>query len=137
MHDGMDPSNIISATYANRWIGSFMQTHGKNVLPTVGWVKPDTYRICFAGLRNGGTFIISTLGVNNVVSKPDFMSGYYYMREHFPDSKIICLGCKVDEMDSDICYVPYKNSFGNWEKYPGYWQPTLWNWDGTPIGGDE
>jgi len=32
----------------------------KLVIPTVGWITPDTYDICFSGLRDGGVFIISS-----------------------------------------------------------------------------
>ena len=113
-----------------------MQSFGRKVIATVGWVKPDTYNICFAGLRNGSTFIISTLGVNNRICKPIFLEGYCYLRENFPDSKLICVGDKIIGMDSDVCYIPYDQSFGNWERYPGFWQQKLFNWDETAIGGD-
>ncbi|MBR1831967.1 MAG: DUF4417 domain-containing protein [Ruminiclostridium sp.] len=135
MHEKMDFRHILGATYDNRWIGAFMQANGKKVIATVGWVTPDTYNICFAGLRNGATFIISTLSVNNSTCMSVFMDGYYNLRDRFPDSKLICVGDRLSGMDSDICYIPYENSFGNWEKYPGFWQPKLFNWDGTIAGG--
>ena len=53
------------------------------------------------------------------------------MRTLFPDSKILCLGNRINGMDNDILFVPYKESFGNWEQYPGYWQMSLLNTDGT------
>ena len=81
--------------------------------------------------EDGGVFIISSLGVDNEECAPVFLRGYYKMRTLFPDSKIICLGNRINGMDNDILFVPYKESFGNWEQYPGYWQMSLLNTDGT------
>ncbi len=137
MHDEMDFRHILAATYDNRWIGAFMQSNGKRVIPTVGWVTEQYDYICFAGLRNGGTFMISTLGVNNQECEPGFLRGYYKMRSLFPDSKIICVGDMIRGMDKDILFVPYKDSFGNWEQYPGFWQMRLITADGSSYcGGD-
>ena len=135
MHKGMDFRHILAAIYDNRWIGAFMQTHGKKVIPTVGWVHPDENNICFAGLRNGGTFMISTLGVNNSISRSEFITGYNLLRERFPDSQLICLGNKIDGMDSDVCFVSYADSFGNWDKYPGYCQRLFISGNGTVTEG--
>ena len=62
------------------------------VIPTVGWTNSDTYDICFSGLRDGGVFIISTLGTNNIVSYREFIPGYNEMRKRFPNTQIICVG---------------------------------------------
>lgn len=127
----MDFKQILSAIYDNRWSGAFFQVNGKMVIPTVGWLKKDTYDICFAGLRDGGVFIISTLGVINKVSLNVFLDGYYEMRKRFPNTKILCVGNPVVGMDNDVCYVFYKDSFGNWDNYQEYWQPSFINWDGS------
>ena len=131
MDTKMDFKQILSAVYDNRWSGAFMQAHGKLVLPTVGWLEPDIYNICFAGLRDGGTFLISTLGSNNCFSSSVFINGYHEMRNRFPNTKIICVGDPITGMDNDICFVKYEESFGNWDRYHDYWQPKLINWDGT------
>ena len=131
----MDFKNILDATYDNRWSGVFMQTHGKLVIPTVGWVTPDTYDICFSGLRDGGVFIISTLGTNNGLSYPEFIAGYDEMRHRFPFTQIICVGDRLEGMDDDVCYVLYEESFGTWDKNKDYWQPRMFNWDGTILEG--
>ena len=127
----MDFKQILDATYDNRWSGAFMQTNGKSVIPTVGWVKPDTYDICFAGLRDGGVFLISTLGVNNSVCYPTFINGYHEMRNRFPNARIISVGDRLAGMDDDVCYVLYKESFGSWDRHQDWWQPRLFNWDMT------
>ncbi len=115
--------------YDNRWSGAFMQTHGKMVVPTVGWVKPDTYDICFSGLRDGGVFLISTLGVNNSICYPYFIDGYREMRRRFPSTQIISVGDRLEGMDDDVCYVRYEDSFGSWDRHQDWWQPKLFNWD--------
>lgn len=137
MHPKMKMAQIINATFKNRWSGMWLQYNGfLNVIPTVGWVDEDTYDICFSGIEDGTVLIISTLGVCNEECKPLFIKGYKEMRRRFPNSKIICLGNKIDGMDNDICYVSYKNSFGNDDKYYKYWQPNMFNWNDLEVNED-
>ena len=58
------------------------------------------------------------------------------MRKRFPSSQIICLGNKLEEMDDDVCYIEYENSFGIKDKYREYWQPTMINWNGEEVNFD-
>ncbi len=131
----MDPKMKIEpirmATFNNRWIGAFLQTNGIRVIPTVGWVDDDTYDICFGGLRDGGTFLISSYGVNNPICQDGFFRGYREMRKRYPNTKIICAGDRIDGMDSDVCFVKYEETFGNWDQYQKTWQPSMINWDGS------
>lgn len=131
MDPRMDFPCILEATYKNRWSGAFMQANGKTVVPTVGWVDAERDDICFAGLRDGGVFIISTLGVINAYSYELFIRGYREMRRRFPQTKIISVGDRVAGMDNDVCYVQYEDSFGSWDRYQDFWQPSFVNWDGT------
>lgn len=127
----MDFTQILSAVHDNRWSGAFMQSNGKKVIPTVGWLTETSYDICFAGLRDGGVFLISTLGANNPVSSPVFLAGYRELRSRFPYTKIICVGDCISGMDNDVCFVKYEESFGSWDRNQPYWQPKLFNWDGS------
>ena len=129
MDKKMDFPQILSAVYANRWSGSYMQSNGKKVTSCVGWLDKTTYDVCFAGLEDGSVFIISNIGTKNEESYTDFINGYYELRKRFPNSKIICVGSKSDGMDLDVCYVKYEETFGNWDKYKKYWQPQLFNWN--------
>lgn len=131
MDESMGFPQIFMATWQNRWMGAFLQTNGKKVIPTVGWTTSDFFDLCFSGLRNGGVFFISTLGAKNEESKSDFLAGYHELRTRYPDSKIICLGNKIDGMDTDVCLVRYQDSFGCWNRRSKYWQPRLINWDGS------
>jgi len=95
-----------------RWIGRFGQEMGQIVFPSVGWSREELDDICFAGLRDGSIFFISTLGVNNSQCITNFFRGYKEMRKRFPNSKIVCLGKQIEGMDNDIIYVDYDESFG-------------------------
>ena len=113
MHKGMKKAQIISATFKNRWSGAYLQSLGRKVIPTIGWVDIDTYDICFAGIEDCSVLIISTLGVCNTQCKNDFLNGFFEMKKRFPNSKIICVGQKLDGMPNDVCYIKYKDTFGN------------------------
>ena len=65
MDKKMDFPQILSAVYANRWSGSYMQSNGKKVTSCVGWLDKTTYDVCFAGLEDGSVFIISNIGTKN------------------------------------------------------------------------
>lgn len=133
MDDTFEAAQVIDATFKNRWSGAFLQANGKMVIPTVGWTIAEFYDITFSGLRNGGTFIISTLGTHSVNNGQGFLSGYYELRSRFPDSKLICVGDVFPGMDSDVCCVPFDESFGSWDKYRDYWQPAMFNWDYSVV----
>lgn len=92
MHPKMNKWSIIQAVAKSRWFGRYLQSYGIRVYPTVGWVDEDTYDICFAGLRDGSVFFISTLGVNNEFCRPMFFKGLFELRKRFPNSRQICVG---------------------------------------------
>ena len=129
MDSKMDFKQILCATYDNRWSGAFLQSNGRQCIATVGWTTSKYYNITFAGLQDGGTFIISTLGTNNSISYNDFIEGYHEMRNRFPNTQLICVGDKLKGMDNDICYVKYEETFGTFDRNNDYWQPSLFNWD--------
>lgn len=137
MHPGMTRAQIIDATFKNRWSGVWMQSNGiKNIIVTVGWVYEDTYDICFSGIIDGSVLIISTLGCCNKEESSTFLKGYKEMRGRFSHSKIICYGNKIEGMDNDVCYVSYTLGFGNFDKYGGYYQPSLFNYDSMEVRED-
>lgn len=134
MHPGMSEAQIINATFENRWSGVWLQQNGVDkIAVTVGWVYEDTFDICFSGIEDGILLIISTLGVCNEFSENDFLKGYRELRNRFKKSPIICVGNKIDGMHDDVCFIEYKDTFGNWDKYRNYWQPAFLNWDLTEV----
>ena len=133
----MDFYGIYSATYQNRWFGAYMQTNGISVIPTVGWLTRDTYDLCLSGLRDGGVFLISNLGCNNPDSYSMFIEGFLEIKKRFPNTKIICLGKRLENMDDSVCIVDYKDSFGSWDKKNCIWQTSFVNWDMSINEGGE
>lgn len=134
MHFGMKEWQIIDATAKSRWLGAFCQAYGRRVYPTVGWVDEKTYDICFAGLEDGSTFFVSTLGTNNKECDGTFHDGFTEMRRRFPHSRVICLGQRLPWFQNDVCVVPYSDSFGNFDKCYQGWQGKLFNWDSSMEG---
>lgn len=49
--------------YRSHWVGAYMNKNGIKVIPTVSWSTPDSYEWCFDGMPEGGTSIVSTVGV--------------------------------------------------------------------------
>lgn len=133
MSSGMSRWSIIQAVGKNRWLGRYLQSYGIKVYPTVGWVDEDTYDICFAGLRDGSTFFISTIGANNESCRSIFLKGFFELRRRFPNSRQICVGMKVEGISDDVCMIPYDESFGGKQQLSQRNQIRLCNWDGTLI----
>ena len=131
MHPGMNQWSIIQAVAKSRWFGRYLQSYGIKVYPTVGWVDEDTYNICFAGLRDGSIFFITTLGVNNEICKPMFFKGFWELRRRFPHSRQICIGQTIEGIPDDVCVIPYENTFGGKMQLSQRNQIRLFNWDGT------
>lgn len=134
MDEEMVEAQLIGATFRNRWSGAFLQVHGKRAIPTVGWTTEKFDGITFSGLRDGGTFMISTMNVKEDGREQIFLRGYRELRKRFPHTKLVCVGNPLKGMDDDICYVKfYRESFGSWDRNPekAFWQPGLFNWDGS------
>jgi hypothetical protein len=51
----------IYQVYRSRWCGRLWQTSGVRVVPTLQWAGPETYDLCFDGLR-GSVFAVSQQG---------------------------------------------------------------------------
>lgn len=106
----MDIAMIISSIYKNRWLGAYWQSRGIRVIPTIGWASPDTYPICFAGVEQGCSVAISTLGANGY--QEAFMQGFQEMIRRISPNTIICLGPEIEGMGGNVIYVRYVDSFG-------------------------
>jgi hypothetical protein len=109
----MDIAMIISSTYKNRWLGAYWQSRGVRVIPTIGWASPDTYHICFAGVENGCSVAISTLGVNEY--REMFLQGFQEMVRRISPKTIICLGPEIEGMRGNVIFIKYVDSFGGGE----------------------
>ncbi len=131
MHPQMSEWSIIQAVGKSRWFERFLQSYAIKVYPIVGWIDESTYDICFAGLRDGSTFFISSLSVNNDKCRPLFLKGLYELRRRFPHSRQICIGQRVEGIPDDICMIPYEETFGGKAQLMKRNQMHLLNWDET------
>jgi hypothetical protein len=100
-------------TYRSRWVGAFWQSHGVEVIPTVGWGAPDTYDFCFDGIPAGSTVSVSSVGVqNNELAKALFRQGLRELISRTRPGLLLCYG-QLRFCDSlDLPDV---------REYPTYW----------------
>lgn len=52
----------IYSTYMNRVLGAYYQNHGIKVIPNVRWGDSRSYKFCFEGLEENGTYAIGSYG---------------------------------------------------------------------------
>lgn len=96
LYENMNPNLIQANVFRNRWIGCMWQSYGINAIPTIGWIKPDTYDICFSGVEKGSVVMVSTIGCNN--RKAIFIEGYNEMMKRLKPSLVIVYGKIIQGM---------------------------------------
>lgn len=83
----------IMQSYKRQALGAYWQRNGITVIPTVGWVKEDSFRWCFDGVPKRSIVSISTLGVlNNKWADHYFKQGYEEMKRVLEPKEILCYG---------------------------------------------
>lgn len=83
--------------YRSRLIGSYWQSLGMTVIPTVSWSTHDSYNFCFDGLPENGIVAISTVGVmKNKEAKQLFYDGLDEMIARLHPSGILIWGQEID-----------------------------------------
>lgn len=103
---------ILSNTFDSRWTGSFWQSHGLNIIPTVSWAKDDTYDICFSGIEKKSIVMISTLSVlNNQDTFQKFMNGFLELKKRIDPSLIIVVGQLLEGMEGEFLVYSLKDTF--------------------------
>lgn len=80
--------------YRSRWCGRYWQELGFQVIPTVSWSTPESFKFCFDGLPRRSLVAVSALGVK--VGEPAqcerFMAGLREMVERLAPSMILAYG---------------------------------------------
>lgn len=115
IYSDMNIYQISYNVYKSRWIGSFWQSFGINVIPTISWYDEKTYDICFSGVEKESTVIISTLGVRN--NKKIFLNGFNEMKKRLKPSLIIVVGRILDEMYGEFLVYELSDTFNPKKKY--------------------
>ena len=92
----------------NRWVGSYWQSRGKIVIPTISWGLAQTFDFCFDAVENNAIIAVGMIGCKH--TKVQFMRGYNAMLEKINPSQIICFGTPFPEMEGNIFVVDYNES---------------------------
>ena len=86
--------------YRKQWCGAYWQENGINVIPTVGWIGPDSYDFVFEGLPRDSLVCISTVGMFfDKEHRKKFMVGYHKALEELRPKKILFYGKLYPEID--------------------------------------
>lgn len=88
--------------YRKHWLGSFWQSRGIVVIPTISWSTPDSWEWCFDGEPHGSAVAISSVGVERDKSAFEFfVAGYQEMITRLQPSEILVYGKRFDFMTED------------------------------------
>ena len=79
-------------TYRTRWMGRFWQEQGLQVIPTVRWSTPKSYRFCFTGIPQGQLVAIGTPDLRDPVTRRLFERGLVEMFDRLEPRGLILFG---------------------------------------------
>lgn len=103
--------------YRKHWLGSYWQSHGMTVIPTVSWGDHSSYKWCFDGEPVGGCVAVSSVGTQlNSKASALFIDGFDEMMERLHPVRIFFYGNVPKE-----CYE-YDVDIVNMEAYQQKWR---------------
>jgi hypothetical protein len=102
----MQPWRQLESIAHSRWCGAYWQSKGLQVVPTITWSTPSSFRYCFDGVEKGSIVAVGMIGCRN--DKRNFLLGYNMMLEKIEPSVIICVGKPFKEMDGNILEIEYR-----------------------------
>jgi len=76
--------------YRKQWVGSYLQSEGVKVIPTVCWSNSLSYDYCFDGIEKGSIVALSTVGCSK--ASHEFSMGFDEMMRQIDPSMVLCLG---------------------------------------------
>jgi hypothetical protein len=92
--------------FKSRWCGTYWQSFGLDVIPTISWSDERSYDFCFEGIEKGSAVAISTLGCKS--NEELFMNGYKAMMKTLEPSLVICYDKPFKEMKDDTIHIEYR-----------------------------
>lgn len=100
--------------YRKHWIAVYMQEHGIDVIPTIGWSDRSSFEWCFDGEPGGGCVAISSVGcMNSEKKKRIFLDGYNEMRKRLEPETILFYGEVPEECKGNIiCIDSFHKRYG-------------------------
>lgn len=87
--------------YKKHWLGAWWQMMGVNVIPTICWAGPDSYKYCFDGEPSGAVVAVSSVGTQKSAKK-EFLHGYDAMLERLSPSVVLFWGNVPQEARGNI-----------------------------------
>ena len=83
--------------YRSRAIGSFYQSKGIKVIPTISWAEKETFDFCFQGIPQGSIIAVSTIGVkDSETALQIWHDGMNEAINRIKPEAILCYGGKLD-----------------------------------------
>ncbi len=104
----MDIWKQIENVAKNRWCGSYWQSKGLTVIPTISWSTPRSYDFCFDGVEKNSIVAIGMIGCKK--EKLGFLRGYNEMLKQINPQVVICYGKPFKEMQGNIIPIDYIHS---------------------------
>ena len=101
----MDLWRQLESVAQNRWVGTYWQSKGLTVIPTVSWSTPRSFEFCFDGIEEGSTVAVGMIGCKR--AKQAFLRGYNEMLERLDPEHIIVFGMPFQEMKGNLIVVDY------------------------------
>jgi len=96
MYRDMPRHRRIASVWANRAVGSYFQSRGLEVIPTVRWSMESDYDFCFAGIPKGETVIVSNHGCwKSLDDKHHFIHGFEQMLSVLRPRRVILHGSQL------------------------------------------
>ncbi len=80
--------------YRSRWCGRYWQELGFQVIPTVSWSTPESFKFCFDGLPRQSLVAVSAAGVKlgEPTQREQFMAGFREMVGRLAPSMVLAYG---------------------------------------------
>lgn len=104
--------------YRSRLIGQMMQDAGLQVIPTLQWAEPDTFKFCFDGILKGGTVATSNVGIMRYPEAVEiFKQGMDEAIKRIQPDTILCYGKPMDDYDFqgiEVKFIEKTSKPGRW-----------------------
>jgi hypothetical protein len=92
----------------SRWCGAYWQAHGLTVIPAITWAQEDSFEFCFAGVEEGASVIVSTIGAKKAQAL--WLAGFRAMVEKIKPETVLCYCRPFPEVCSlvNTTYIPHE-----------------------------
>ena len=96
--------------YQKQWFGCYMQVHGIDVIPTVGWADERSFEFCFDGIPMRSVVAVSSVGTQaDKDSIRRFEIGYRRMMKVLRPTQVLFYGKVPDGLTAgiNVIHIPH------------------------------